>query len=147
MTTKTFDFNALIDGINVSHKVRAVLVEGKPWFVAADVCRVLDMDTTKVGRTVDEDEKDRHLVPTPGGPQRMTIISKPGLYKLLMRSDKPVAKPFQDWLAREVLPAIDETGGYMLAGADRAKVREGNTETMPLPATYQEAPRLLALPN
>ena len=64
-----------------------------------------------------------------------------------MRSRKPIARPFQDWGTREVLPAIRTTGGYMLAGADRVKIHEGDTETMPLPATYQEAPRLLALPN
>lgn len=72
MTTKTFDFNTLIDGLNVSHKVRAVLVEGKPWFVAADVCTVLGITNHNHAlSTLDPDEKGVALTDTRGGPQKM----------------------------------------------------------------------------
>jgi prophage antirepressor-like protein len=52
-----------------------------------------------------------------------------------------VAKPFQDWMTREVLPAIRETGGYMLAGADRSAICERGTEVMPLPTSFADALR------
>nr|WP_245421894.1 hypothetical protein [Rhodoplanes serenus] len=58
-----------------------------------------------------------------------------------MRSDKPIARPFQDWVVREVLPAIRKTGGYVLAGADPATVEVGAAEMMPLPTTFTEALR------
>jgi prophage antirepressor-like protein len=110
----------------VTHKVRVVTIDGAPWFVAADVCRVLGMDLAAgtsqwlVGLATDEKHKaTRRDLPelfsgTSAG--SLTIISEPGLYKLIMRSNKLVARPFQDWVTREVLPAIRETGGYMLAG-------------------------------
>ncbi len=126
-----FDFTALIEGIEVSHKVRVVTIDGAPWFVAADVCRVLGLDTSKVARTVGGDEKDRHLVPTPGGPQQMTVVSEPCLYKLIMRSDKPTAAPFQSWVTREVLPSIRKTGSFTLAPG----------ETIPLPTNFTDALR------
>ncbi|MGV2049984.1 BRO-N domain-containing protein [Agrobacterium sp. 22-209-1] len=43
------------------------------------------------------------------------INSESGLYKIIMRLDKAEAIAFQDWVIREVLPAIRKTGGYMLA--------------------------------
>ncbi len=60
---------------------------------------------------------------------KLSLISESGLYKLVMRSDKPVARPFQDWVTREVLPSIRKTGGY--------KLEPG--ETMPLPASIAQA--------
>jgi len=60
---------------------------------------------------VGEDEKGAHLVDTPGGPQRLTVVSESGLYKLIMRSDKDTARPFQDGVTKVVLPSIRKTGG------------------------------------
>lgn len=48
-----------------------------------------------------------------GSVARITLISESGLYKLIMRSDKPQAKPFQDWVTKVVLPAIRKDGGYI----------------------------------
>ncbi len=61
----------------------------------------------------------------------LLLLSESGFNKLVMRSDKPEALALQDWLAREVLPAIRKTGGYMLQGADRSKIAEGETSEMP----------------
>ena len=49
---------------------------------------------------------------TPGGAQNLSIISEAGLYRLVLRSDKPEAEPFIDWVTSEVLPAIRKTGKY-----------------------------------
>ncbi len=63
------------------------LVAGDPWFIAADVCRILDLANVSMAlRILDEDEKGISTVDTLGGGQRSLIISEPGLYKLLSRS-------------------------------------------------------------
>lgn len=93
--------------------VRTVLIDSEPWWVLADVCRVLDLkEPHRVASRLDEDEKGSHLVTTPGGPQEMTIISESGLYKVILRSDKAEAKPFSRWVTHDVLPAIRKTGHY-----------------------------------
>lgn len=96
--------------------VRTVLQGGEPWWVLADVCRVLDLERTdSTARKLDPDEKGTHSVSTPGGPQNMTIISESGLYSVILRSDKPEAKPFRRWVTHEVLPAIRKSGSYSVA--------------------------------
>lgn len=93
--------------------VRTFLMNGEPWWVLADVCRVLNLTTpAKVAERLDEDEKGMSLIHTPGGNQNMTIISESGLYKVILRSDKPEAKAFSRWVTHEVLPAIRKTGCY-----------------------------------
>ncbi len=95
--------------------IRVVTIDNAPWFVAADVCRVLDLaKTDRAVNPLDCTEKGTHRVRTPGGPQPMSIISESGLFKLIMRSDKPQAKPFQDWVAKVVLPAIRKDGAYVM---------------------------------
>lgn len=87
--------------------------DGEPWFVAKDVCRVLDLE--KVDRALaglDDDEKGTHIVSTLGGKQVMSIVSEPGLYSLIFRSRKPEAKVFSKWIRAEVLPSIRRTGTY-----------------------------------
>lgn len=56
------------------------------------------------------------LVPPPvqsGGYRAALLLSEPGLYRLIMRSDKPAARQFQDWVVRDVMPAIRKDGGYI----------------------------------
>ena len=64
-------------------------------------------------RSLDEDEKGRNLIPTLGGGQEMTVINESGLYNVILRSDKPEAKPFRRWVTSEVLPSIRRHGAYM----------------------------------
>ena len=92
-------------------KVRTVLRNSQPWFVAADVCRVLEVDHTAM-RRIDEDEKGRDLIPTPGGEQQVTIVNEPGLYALVMGSRKPEARAFKRWITHEVIPDIRRHGMY-----------------------------------
>lgn len=96
-------------------QVRTVTVDGEPWFVLADVCRVLEITNHKnVSARLDPDEKGVHQMDTPGGNQNMTIINESGLYKVILRSDKPEAKKFTRWVTHEVLPSIRKTGSYTL---------------------------------
>lgn len=93
-------------------KVRTVVRDGEPWFVAADVCRALEIDRSQ-SRRLDEDEKGVYSIHTPGGAQDVTIVNEPGLYSLVLRSRKPEAKAFKRWITHEVIPSIRKTGGYI----------------------------------
>lgn len=106
------------------YAIRVVTIEDQPWFVAADVCRCLELGWDKTNqryapsRMVSyllEDEIRSNLIATePQGKLRHTlVISESGLYKLIMRSDKPQARAIQDWITREVLPSIRKTGAYV----------------------------------
>ena len=96
-------------------EVRTITDEhGEPWFVAKDVCDVLELGTEQI-RRLDDDEKGLRKVQTPGGSQQVSIISESGLYALIMRSNKPQAKPFRKWVTAEILPTIRRTGGYIAA--------------------------------
>ena len=99
-----------------SSEVRTVQRDGEPWFVLKDVCQVLDLGSPhKVAERLDPDEKGRNLIPTPGGNQETTIINESGLYNVILRSDKPEAKPFRKWVTSEVLPTIRRHGMYATA--------------------------------
>lgn len=90
--------------------------EGEPWFVAKDVCDILELNNiTEALRPLDDDEKTnfRNSEVAQSGGRAPLIISEPGLYKLIMRSRKPEAKEFQRWVTHEVLPQIRKTGGYI----------------------------------
>ena len=93
--------------------VRTIIRDGEPWFVAADVCRALDVDSTAT-RRLDDDEKGLHSTQTLGGEQNMTIVNEPGLYTLVLGSRKPEAKAFKRWITHDVIPAIRRHGMYAL---------------------------------
>ena len=86
---------------------------GEPWFVAKDVCDILELTNPAVAlQSLDDDEKtnlSNSNVWSESG-RRPLIISEPGLYRLVMRSRKPEAKEFQRWVTHEVLPQIRKTG-------------------------------------
>lgn len=93
---------------------------GEPWFVAKDVCDILGLENSrKATAELDSDEKNTVTISDgiAGNPNK-TIISEPGLYRLVMKSRKPEAKEFQRWVTHEVLPSIRRHGGYM-AGQER----------------------------
>lgn len=94
-------------------EVRAVLINGEPWFVAADVCSILGYaHQGSALRMLRDRQKGEHPMHTPGGLQNLKVISEPGLYRLVMRSNRPDAEAFQDWVTEVVLPEIRRTGGY-----------------------------------
>lgn len=91
-----------------SHQVRALTDEhGEPWFVAADVARVLGYSITPaMTRRLDEEDKGMRSLHTPGGVQQMTVINEPGLYDAILGSKVPNARQFKRWVIAEVLPSI-----------------------------------------
>lgn len=96
-----------------SKNIRALTIDNEPWFVAADVCEILEVNNSRqaVAR-LDDDEKGVISNDTPGGQQDMTIVNEPGLYTLILGSRKPEARQFKRWITHEVLPAIRQTGSY-----------------------------------
>lgn len=97
------------------NEVRTVTANGEPWFVAADICNILEIsNTTRATDGLDNDEKGLHTVNTPGGNQQVSIVNEPGLYSLILRSRKPEAKAFKRWITHEVIPTIRKTGGAYL---------------------------------
>lgn len=122
-------------------EIRAVTINGAGWVVAADVAKALGLTNARQNvAEFEEDEKGVCPIYTPGGMQNLTVLSEPGLYRLLMRTDKfadPVVGPkirrFQRWVTHEVLPALRKDGSYSLRPAPIA-----------VPQTLPEALRLAA---
>ena len=81
--------------------------QGEPLFVLKDVCNALGISNTRnVSARPDEDMKGVRPVDTLGGTQQLTVITEPGLYEVIIRSDKPEAVQFRRWVTSEVLPSI-----------------------------------------
>ena len=107
-----------------SKLVRTLNLNGEPWFVLRDVCEVLGLGNSRmVADRLDEDEKGVSQIDTLGGVQNATIISESGLYNVILRSDKPEAKPFRKWVTAVVLPSIRKNGGY-IAGQEELSPQE-----------------------
>ncbi len=113
-----------------SCNIRAVMVDGNPWFVAADVCNAVGIKhSASAMRALDNDEKGVHSMHTPGGQQDFTIINESGLYTLILRCRDAVTPGtipyrFRKWVTGEVLPQIRQTGRYVreeLSPADKAQ--------------------------
>ena len=94
--------------------IRSVLVNDDPWFVAKDVCDVLDIANSRdaVGR-LDDDERGVVSTDTLGGNQEMQAVNESGLYSLVLGSRKPEAKAFKRWITHEVIPSIRRHGAYL----------------------------------
>ena len=91
--------------------VRALAIDGEPWFVAKDVCNALDLSNPSVAvSALDDDERAKFNLGRQGD---TNIVSEAGFYKLVMRSRKPEAKAFQRWVTHEVLPAVRRDGAYV----------------------------------
>lgn len=87
---------------------------GEPMFVAKDVCEVLGISKYRDALDrMDADERGSVRVDTPGGIQEVGAFTENGLYTVIIRSDKPEAKPFRKWVTSEVLPSIRKHGGYL----------------------------------
>lgn len=94
-------------------QVRTVQKDGETWFVARDVCDILEIQNiTDAMSRIDEDEKST-LDSIEGGPSRL-IVNESGLYSLILGSRKPEARQFKRWVTSEVLPSIRKTGSYSI---------------------------------
>ena len=95
-------------------KVGTVTLNGAPCFVAADICRALDIANSRDAvKRLDDDERGVVSTDTLGGVQEMTVVNESGLYSLVLGSRKPEAKQFKRWITHEVIPTIRKTGGYV----------------------------------
>lgn len=108
-----------------NNDVRTVEMNGEPWFVLKDVCGVLGLSNHKVtAQRLDRDEVSQtYLTDSIGRKQETTVINESGLYSVILRSDKPEAKPFRKWVTSEVLPSIRKNGGY-IAGQEQMTPEE-----------------------
>ena len=98
-------------------EIRTITIDGEPWFVAADVCRALEIgNPTDATHRLDADEKMITLVSIEGnrrGNPNMTVVNEPGLYTLILSSRKQEAKAFKRWITHDIIPTIRKTGGYV----------------------------------
>lgn len=118
-------------------QVRTVIKDGQPWWVLKDICDILELGSPhKVAERLEEDERIQiPVMDSLGRLQDTTIINEPGLYNVILRSDKPEAKVFKRWVTHEVLPSIRQTGSYSLNQL---------SQQFKIPQTYPEALRLAA---
>lgn len=111
---KSFDYHG--------QEVRTVEISGQPWFVAADVCRILEISNPTVAMDrLDADEKAKLNLGLSGG--ATGCVTESGLYSLILGSRKPEAKQFKRWITHEVIPSIRKTGGY-IAGQETLSPEE-----------------------
>lgn len=95
-------------------QVRTIQKDGQTWWVLKDVCAVLGISQPiRVAERLDNDEVNQiHLIDKMGRNQKVYVVNESGLYSVILRSDKPEAKPFRKWVTSEVLPEIRKTGSY-----------------------------------
>ena len=98
-----------------NQQVRFVGTAARPEWIAVDLCKIFEIkNTSDTLAEFEEDEKGVATIYTPGGEQSLLTLTEPGLYRLIFKSRKEVAKRFQYWLFHEVLPAIRKTGSYSI---------------------------------
>lgn len=104
-----------MDGIRIlnfnNSEIRVIEENSEIWWVLADICKTLELSNASiVANRLDEDEVTKLDL---GGQTGITnLINESGLYNVILRSDKPQAKPFKRWVTHEVLPSIRQTGSY-----------------------------------
>ena len=98
-------------------EVRTQLIDGEPWFVIADICKVLDLSNpTMAAQTLDADDlSTTEVMDSMGRKQSARTTNESGVYQLVFQSRKPSARDFRRWVTKEVLPAIRKTGSYGVA--------------------------------
>lgn len=96
-------------------QIRALTIEGEPYFVGKDVAEVLGYSNSRkaIADHVDSEDKGVTKCYTLGGTQKLTVINESGLYSLILGSKLPIAKKFKHWVTSEVLPTIRKHGAYM----------------------------------
>ncbi len=93
--------------------VRTITINNEPWFVASDIAKTLGYRmASDLTRRIDEEDKGTHLVSTPSGEQKMSVINESGLYEAILNSKIQSAKKFKHWVTSEVLPSIRKYGMY-----------------------------------
>ena len=95
-------------------EIRTTVKDGAPLFVAADVCRALEISNNRMATDrLDDDEKADVSLTDGSQTRHMTAVTESGLYSLVLGSRKPEAKAFKRWITHDVIPSIRKTGGYV----------------------------------
>lgn len=99
-----------------NYEIRILGTWEEPWFVAKDIYRILDNhNITQLMKKIPPEWQCYGRVHTPNsGMQESILVNEPGLYKIIMRSNKPIAQQFQNWICEDVLPSIRKKGFYKL---------------------------------
>lgn len=100
--------------------IRTVILDGEPWFIAADICKVLEHSNPTIAmNSLEGFEKAKLNLGLQGGDTN--IVSESGFYTLVLRSRKSIAKPFRIWVTSEVLPSIRKTGRYIAPSENKVE--------------------------
>ncbi len=109
MQFQIFKYEEIIKEQIQMDNLTTINIEGEAWFVASEVCSLLDIsDLSSILTTLDTDEKNTIDINS----EKTTIVSESGMYALIFQSSKPTAKKFRKWITKEVIPAIRKTGSY-----------------------------------
>jgi prophage antirepressor-like protein len=103
-------------------EIRTAGTAEQPLFCLSDICKVLDLRVSPTKDRLNAKGVTQIDTPTAGGTQTMYFVNEQNLYKVIMRSDKPQAEPFQDWVCGEVLPSIRKTGSYSVEQLSRKQL-------------------------
>ena len=121
--------------------VRGVYHDGQSWLAAKDVCKCLGLKN--VGQAVsrlEADELTSFKMMSGGQHREMFFVNEPGLYRLVFSSRKPEAREFQNWVFKEVLPALRHEGEYHMAWvqarAEGKETRLSLTDTIKIFCEY-----------
>lgn len=112
MSIELFNYN--------SAEIRTVVIDSEPWFILADLCKVLGLSANiaQVRNRLDDGACQAYPISDSlGRTQQATIVSESGMYEVVIRSDKPEAVAFRRWITGTVLPALRKTGTYSTAPA------------------------------
>lgn len=87
-----------------SHEVRVVMIDGEPWWVVNDVCAAIGIAQTRnaVDRLDSDDVRQADVIDSIGRKQSTNVVNEGGLYELILRSDKPAARPFRKWVTEKI---------------------------------------------
>lgn len=107
-------------------RVRTTVIDGEPWFVAADVCHALDIgNPSDALNRLDSDERTLVSIEGASNGKPVNGVNEPGLYSLVLGSRKPEAKAFKRWITHDVIPAIRKTGGYHVPQSPEEQMAQG----------------------
>lgn len=122
-------------------QVRTVVIDGEPWFVLADLCKVLGIanPSNVTARLDPETLNTLRLTEGIRGNPNVTVVSESGMYEVVIRSDKPEAVMFRRWITAEVLPTIRKTGSYGTPAFDPAQLSRADILKMALAAEEEKA--------
>ncbi|MGN6437249.1 MAG: BRO-N domain-containing protein [Agriterribacter sp.] len=103
----TYEHDRVLD------QLTTVEINGEVWFLANDVCKVLEIQNSRQAvMALDDDEKLVYTLHTSGQRRQVNLINESGLYALIFRSKKEEAKKFRKWVTKEVIPKIRKEGSY-----------------------------------